>query len=114
VSVRAMPGRCGHTRRLATLSDTRPVCHQAPVALVSAVSAGGTFTGTSTSSAAPGPLQADAGLGQAWANAEAPSPGEGSLARAVLVCCVLAFLLAWCRHRAGSRAWLVCQWRAWG
>jgi hypothetical protein len=29
VSVRAMTGRCGHTRHLARLSDTRPMCHQA-------------------------------------------------------------------------------------
>jgi hypothetical protein len=43
VSVRAMTGRCGHARHLARFSDTRPVCHQAPVALVSDVSAGGTF-----------------------------------------------------------------------
>ena len=29
MSVRAMTGRCGHTRPLARLSDTRPTCHQA-------------------------------------------------------------------------------------
>ena len=52
VSVRAMTGRCGQTRHLVRLPDTRPVCHQAPVVLVPAVSAGCTFTAVSGGEAA--------------------------------------------------------------
>ena len=61
MSVRAMAGRCGHTRHLARLSDTRPMCHEAPVALVAAVSAGLTFLGNGQPLAPSGILSNAAG-----------------------------------------------------
>ena len=90
-----MAGRCGHTRHLARLSDTRPVCHPGPVAVVPAVSAGRRFQDATSSVPS---------LGCPWSENEtsagqaAASAGAAALADLV---CADGELAGWGQELAG-------------